>query len=196
MDLTSLLQGPMGNQLLQTVTNQLGINENQAQSAISSALPILLTALNQNAVKGDAQNINQALEKHNGSIFDNFASFLSSGVNQQDSLGILGHILGSNQTKVEKSISDSSGLSSAQVLSVLTILAPIVMNFLGKQKQQNGLDAQGITGLLGSLIGGKNSPGGANLSGFEKLLDQNGDGKITDDLMDLGSKFLGNFFKK
>lgn len=196
MDLTSLLQGPMGNQLLQTVTNQLGINENQAQSAISSALPILLTALNQNAAKGDAQNIEHALEKHNGSIFDNFAGFLSGGVNQQDSLGILGHILGNNQTKVEKSISDSSGLSSTQVMSVLTILAPIVMNFLGKQKQQNGLDEQGITGLLGSLLGGNNSQSGTNLSGFEKLLDQNGDGKITDDLMDLGSKFLGGFFKK
>lgn len=196
MDLSTLLQGPISNQLIGSVSQKLGINESQAQSAVSTALPLLLTALNRNANNGGAQGIDNALSKHNGSIFDNFAGFLNSGVDQQDSLGILGHILGNKQQNVETAVEKSSGLSSSQVMSVLTILAPIVMNFLGKQKQENSLDSSGVTGLLGSLLGGTSNQNSSNLSGFEKILDQDGDGSYADDLMDLGSKFLGGFFKK
>lgn len=195
MDLSALLQGPIGNQLISSVTQKLGVNESQAQSAIATALPLLLTALNKNANNGDSQGIASALDKHNGSIFDNFAGFLNGGVNTQDSLGILGHIFGNKQQTVETAVEKSSGLNSTQVMSILAILAPIVMNYLGKQKQTNNLDANGIAGLLGGLVGG-GSVQNSNLSGFEKLLDQNGDGDIKDDLLSMGSKFLGGFLKK
>lgn len=195
MDLSALLQGPIGNQLISSVTQKLGVNESQAQSAIATALPLLLTALNKNANNGDSQGIASALDKHNGSIFDNFAGFLNGGVNTQDSLGILSHIFGNKQQTVETAVEKSSGLNSTQVMSVLAILAPIVMNYLGKQKQTNNLDASGIAGLLGGLVGGGTAQN-SNLSGFEKLLDQNGDGDIKDDLLSMGSKFLGGFLKK
>ena len=151
--------------------------------------------MNKNANDGDSQGIASALDKHNGSIFDNFAGFLNGGVNTQDSLGILSHIFGNKQQTVETAVEKSSGLNSTQVMSVLAILAPIVMNYLGKQKQTNNLDASGIAGLLGGLVGGGTAQN-SNLSGFEKLLDQNGDGDIKDDLLSMGSKFLGGFLKK
>ncbi|WP_395091319.1 DUF937 domain-containing protein [Vaginella massiliensis] len=195
MDLSTLLQGPIGNQLMSSVTQKLGVSENQAQSAIAMALPLLLTALNKNANNGDAQGIANALEKHNGSIFDNFSGFLNGGVNTQDSLGILGHIFGNKQQTVETAVEKSSGLNATQVMSVLVILAPIVMNYLGKQKQANNLDANGVAGLLGSLVNGGAAASNSNLSTFERLLDQNGDGNIKDDLVNLGSKFLGGLFK-
>lgn len=196
MDISSLLQGAMGQQMVSGVMNQLGIKNEQAQMAISAAIPFLLTALNKNAANGDAQNINNALEtKHDGSILDNLGGFLSSG-NFSDGAGILGHVLGGKQPQVENAIGQSSGLNSAQVSQVLAMLAPIVMGYLGKQKNEQGLDAGGLTGLLGGLVGGAAQTNQREMSTIEKLLDQDGDGNAMDDVMDLGSKLLGGFFKK
>ena len=194
MDLTSLLQGPIGQQIIGSATQQLGINQSQAQTAVGAAIPVLLAALNKNAQSGDAAGIANALNKHDGSILDNLAGFLNQGNVQQDGLGILGHVLGGKQENVANQIGKESGLNTAQVIKILAIVAPIVMGFLGKQKQQNNLDSNGIAGLLGGLVGGSNqASGGINLGGFEKLLDQDGDGKLdASDVMGL----LGGFFKK
>ena len=193
MDLSSLLQGAMGQQIVGSAAKQLGINETQAQTAVGAAIPFLLTALNKNAQSGGANGINSALEKHDGNILDNLAGFLNQGGNQQDGLGILNHVLGNNQSNVANAIGKQSGLDTGQVIKILALVAPIVMGFLGKQKQQNNVQAGGITDLLGSLVGGTNAASaGVSLGGFEKFLDQDGDGKLgASDVAGL----LGKFFK-
>ena len=194
MDLSSLLQGAMGQQIVGAASKQLGINESQAQSAVGAAIPFLLSALNKNAQSGGANGISNALNQHDGSILDNLSGFLGQGGNMQDGLGILGHVLGSNQETVANNIGKQSGLDSGQIIKILALVAPIVMGFLGKQKQAQGVQPDGIAGLLGGLVGGTNqAAGGINLGGFEKLLDQDGDGQLgASDVIGL----LGNFFKK
>ena len=196
MDFTNLIQGAIGQQIIGSAANQLGINESQAQSAVSAAVPFLLSALNKNAQNGGAEGISAALDNHNGGILDNLSGFLGQGGNQQDGLGILGHVLGNNQQNVESAISQQSGLNMGQVTQILALVAPIVMGYLGKQKQSAGLDSNGIAGLLGGLVGGsttQTNQSGVNLGGFEKLLDQDGDGQLgLSDAMGL----LGGFFKK
>ena len=105
MDFTNLIQGAIGQQIIGSAANQLGINECQAQSAVSAAVPFLLSALNKNAQNGGADGISAALDNHNGGILDNLSGFLGQGGNQQDGLGILGHVLGNNQQNVESAIS-------------------------------------------------------------------------------------------
>ena len=196
MDFTNLIQGAMGQQIVGSAAKQLGINESQAQTAVAAAVPFLLSALNKNAQGGGAEGISNALNQHDGSILDNLSGFLGQGGNQQDGLGILGHVLGNKQQKVESAISQQSGLNTAQVTQILALVAPIVMGYLGKQKQSAGLDSNGIAGLLGGLVGGsttQTNQSGVNLGGFEKLLDQDGDGQLgIGDAMSL----LGGFFKK
>src|SRR5690606_40167820 len=93
MDISSLLQGPIGQQMVSGVVNQLGIENEQAKMAISAAVPLLLTALNKNANNGDSQNIANALERdHDGSILDNLGGFLQGG-NFSDGMNILSHVL-------------------------------------------------------------------------------------------------------
>ncbi|RRT89506.1 DUF937 domain-containing protein [Empedobacter falsenii] len=196
MDFNNLIQGAMGQQIVGSAAKQLGINESQAQTAVAAAVPFLLSALNKNAQGGGAEGISNALNQHDGSILDNLSGFLGQGGNQQDGLGILGHVLGNKQQKVESAISQQSGLNTAQVTQILALVAPIVMGYLGKQKQSAGLDSNGIAGLLGGLVGGsttQTNQSGVNLGGFEKLLDQDGDGQLgIGDAMSL----LGGFFKK
>lgn len=192
MDISSLLQGPMGQQMINGVVNQLGIENDQAKMAISAAVPFLLTALNKNANGGDAQNIANALERdHDGSILDNLGGFLSGG-NFADGANILSHVLGGKQAQVENAIGKSSGLNGAQIAQILAMIAPIVMGYLGKEKKQNGLDAGGLSGLLGGLVGGAQQTNQREMSTIERLLDRDGDGSAMDDAMDL----LGGFFKK
>lgn len=168
MDLTSLLQGAIGEQIASGIASQLGVKEGQAQSAISTALPVLITTLNKNAQSGDADNISKALERdHDGSILDNVGSYLSGG-NFSDGAGILSHILGSKQSQVENAVSKTSGLSGAQTSKLLMILAPIIMGYLGKQKQSQSAGGGGITDLLGSVLSGLGSGSGSG-SGFPQI---------------------------
>ena len=161
MDLTTLLNSPMGKGLIENFSSQLGINKNEASTAVNVAVPAILAGLTKNAQsKEGAESLNKALEsKHDGSLLDNLASLLKSqsGAIEQDGNGILGHIFGNNLSAVEKGVAKQSGLSLAQVGPLLSMLAPIVMAFVGKQKQQSKTAAGGLDTLLGGLLGATGS---------------------------------------
>lgn len=167
MDLTDLLQGALGNQMVEGIKGQLGIDESQAKSAVSAAIPVLMSALNKNVQEGGGASLLNALNKHDGSILENLGGFLSSP-DLSDGAGILSHVLGGKQSQVENSIGKSSGLSSAQIGKILMILAPIVMGYLGNQKKKSGLDEGGLGDLLGSLTSG--SGGSVGMDILEQVL--------------------------
>lgn len=196
MNLTDLVQGPVGQQLIQGLSSQLGVKDQNVSSAISMALPFLLSQMNKNASSQQgAESLSNALNAHTGGALDNVNGILNSA-NMADGLGILGHVFGSKQTQVAQNIGKSTGLSSGNVMQILATLAPIIMSFLGKEKQQNNLDTNGVSGLLETLLGGMQQSNQSEMSMIERLLDQDGDGSIADDVLDLGGKLLGGFFSK
>ena len=188
MDLSELLQGPLGNQMIEGVKGQLGIDTEKAKSAVSSAVPVLVSALNNNVKGGGAESLLNALNKHDGSILDNLSGFLDGG-DFSDGAGILSHVLGDNQSKVENALGVSSGLSSSQISKMLMILAPIVMGYLGKQRQKSNVDSGGLGDLLGGLLGG-----GGQSDLLESILNSGGKKSSGGGLMDIGSKILGGLF--
>ncbi len=186
----SLLNGDLGNQLTAGISKQTGASEAETQSVVSTALPALLGALQNNAGNGQgAQGILSALaSKHDGSILDNISGFLGNDDTSEGN-GILGHVLGDKRGALEQGISSKTGVSSGTVSKILAMLAPIVMGYLGKQSRSNNVnDGNGLNDLLGGLLGGQS---GNNVLGG--LLDQNGDGKLGID--DVGG-LLGGFFGK
>lgn len=190
MNVQELLNGPLGQQMVDGVSSQLGIGEGQAKTAVSTAVPLLLTALNKNAENGDANNIINALSKHDGSILDNISGFLNEG-NFSDGNSILGHVLGNKQNDVSNAVAKSSGLSAGQISQVLAMIAPIVMGYLGKEKNQGKLDGGDLTSVLGSLLGGdgQSSQMGGLLDSLLGESSKKGGG-----LSDLGGKILGGLF--
>lgn len=194
MDLSSLLNSPVGQTVIQSVSQQLGMNTNDASSAIGAALPTILAGLTRNAQTTEgAQSLNNALAKHDGSLLDNLGAALQGNGQalQQDGSGILGHIFGSQLGAVEKSVAQKSGIGMDKIASLLPLLAPIVMAYLGKQKQQNNVSAGGLGDLLGSMLGGatQSKSSGGIMDLVTGILDQNHDGNVLDDL-------IGKFFKK
>lgn len=186
----SFLNGDLGEQLTAGISQQTGVSAAETQSVVSTALPALLGALQNNASNGQgAQGILQAIgSKHDGSILDNLSGFLGKN-DTADGNGILKHMLGDKRGALEQGISAKTGVSAATVSKILAMLAPIVMGYLGKQsRSKNVNDGNGLNDLLGGLLGGQS--GGNVLGG---LLDQNGDGKLGID--DVGG-LLGGFFGK
>lgn len=196
--LEDLLGQQQGNESVNQVSQQVGAEPSLVNSAIQMALPTILNSLANNAATPEgAQSLNNALEKdHSGGILDNLgglAGMIFGGgqaTRQTDAGGILGHILGGNQGNVTQQISNQSGLNVGQVAQILMFLAPIVMGYLGKQKQQNNLDAGGLSAMLGQQQQQiQQAPQGGFLS---SILDSDHDGSITDDIASMAFKYMTN----
>jgi len=194
--LIEMLMENLSGEPTRQISQKVGGDEQSVSKALSGALPVLLGALNRNAGdSGGAEALLGALNKHDGSVLDDIGGFLNQG-DTSDGAGILRHVLGQKQGNVEAGIGKMSGMDSGSVGQILAMVAPLVMGALGKQKQQQGLDLSGLTGLLGqeNQAVGRKSPEAMGLMG--SLLDTDGDGQIADDVMEIGGKLLGNLFGK
>ncbi len=193
MDLSELLNSSMGQSIVRNVAGQLGMNEKEASSAISTAMPAILAGMTKNAqTKEGAESLNKALEKkHDGSLLDNLSSMLQghAGELQHDGDGILAHVFGNKRSALEQGIAQKVGISSGKAGSLLSTLAPIVMAYLGKEKRQANAGAGGLGDLLGGLLGSQQgSSGGGVLGMLGNALDKDGDGNPLNDLL---GGFLG-----
>ncbi len=191
-----LLQGPMGQMIIQGASAQLGQDSNKTQSAIQSAIPMLMGALKKNASNPDsAAGLLNALQKHDGSILDNVMDIFGGGnVNEdviEDGDKILGHVLGEKKEVVATAIAKQNGLDMGSALNILKMAAPIVMGMLGKQTRNTQVsNPTDLTNIIGNMIGG-NKEAEQHTSFIEKILDADGDGSIIDDLFNMGKGFFG-----
>ena len=169
MDITQLLEGTLGNQVLDGISNQVGTSQKDTQAVIGAALPVVMGMLQKNASNEQgAASLLGALGKHDGSILNNLPNYINSG-DLSDGVGILKHVLGGKQGNVENAISKNTGVSQANVGKIIAILAPIIMGKLGQQQRANQANTGGgIVDILGGLLqnGGasQNSVGGSILS--------------------------------
>ncbi len=201
-----LLNSDLGKTLISGVAGQSGQSADKTSSLLTMALPVLMGAMKRNAATPEgAAGLMGALEKHDGSILDNLGGLFGGGVDQnimQDGAGILGHVLGGSQDNVANALAQKSGMDMGSVMKILSVAAPIVMGYLGKQKRQQNISNQnGIGDLLGGLLGG-GATANKQQSLIESLLDGNNDGSILDDVAGMvlggGKKggLLGGLFGK
>jgi hypothetical protein len=191
MNLTGLLEDALSGDTVSQISQTIGADENTTSSAIQSALPILLGGLAQNSsTDHGAESLYGALERdHDGSVLSDLGGLLN-GYQTGDGAGILGHIFGGQQSRVEQGVSQASGLDMSKVAPLLAILAPLVMGALGRTQREAGVGAGDLAGLLGGATQqmGSNSP----LMGvLGQILDRNQDGTAVDDVMGMIGGFLG-----
>lgn len=204
-----LLNSDLGKQIIGGVSQETNQPADKTASVISMAMPLLMGAMkrNANSQEGAAGLMGALDNKHDGSILDNLGGFFGGGVNEtekQDGLGILGHVLGGSQNNVVGALSKKSGMDTDSVMKILTVVAPLVLGYLGKQKkQQNVSDQSGIGGLLGGLLGGVAQEAPKQQSLIESILDGDNDGSVIDDIAGMvlggnkgGGGLLGGLFGK
>lgn len=186
--LLDLLNSDLGKTLVNSASQQLGQKTSTTSSALSAALPLILGAMKNNAASPQgAQGLLGALSNsnHDGSILDNLSGFLGNSEGMKDGAGILGHIFNGKEKNVAQAVSAKSGMDLSAVMSLLQMVAPVILGYLGKQTRQNNVnDAGGIENLLGGLLGG-GAQKEQNL--VTQLLDADGDGSVVDDIIGMAS---------
>ena len=166
-----LLNSEAGRQIVMGVSQETKQPADKTASVLQMALPLLMGAMKRNAStpEGAAGLLGALNSKHDGSILDNLG-------------GLLGHVLGGSQGNVANALSQKSGMDSQSVMNILQIAAPLILGYLGKQKQQQNVQSpDALGGLLGGLLGGGKKQQ-KQQSLIESILDGDNDGSIVDDL--------------
>lgn len=186
------------------LSQRVGASPQQTQTAAAGIAEALLGAMARQA-QGDprrVQKIERALERDNHSaLLDNLGAILGGGSaptavsgRAMNGMGILRHILGNRTGRVADQVGNASGLNTAQVGQLMVVLAPIVMGALAKSRRQ-APQQQDLAGILGQVLGGGGGEAqtqpSVNRSFLDAVLDRDGDGNSTDDLVRMGGQLLG-----
>jgi hypothetical protein len=182
----------LGSDAVGQISKQVGIDEKQAQQAVGMALPILIGALNRNtSSSGGAEALASALQRdHDGGILENLGQALTQEATLKDGMAILGHVMGEKHSGFVNSVSRATNLDPDQVAQIFALLAPVMLGALGQMKREKNLDAQGISTLLEE----ERTTVQKTASGLTQLLDLDGDGDVSEEIISLGSNLLGGLF--
>lgn len=198
MDLMSLLQGHLTEDVVNQLSQQTGAAPEQTATAAQGVFSTLISGLAKNAsTENGASGILGALDAdHDGSILNDVMGLISGmqGRGATNGAGILNHVLGGQQQNAAQMVSQTSGVSQSGVMDMMIKLAPMVMGVLGQQnQQQGGLNASALSGLLGNAVQTQSSNPLMQMA--TRFLDKDGDGSAMDDIMQMvGSKLLGGMF--
>lgn len=190
-----------GKQFINKSSDEVNESPEKVKSVLGMALPMIMGAIkkNTNSPEG-AQKLGSELEKekHNGSVLDMIGSGGLGNLLGEGS-GILGHVLGGSQSKVETAVGSATGMDASKVSKILKMAAPVIMGILGKQKRKDNVEGSGgISDLVGSVLGSNSTH---DQSMLETFLNADGKGNVAKDVAGkiFGGKGksggLGSFFK-
>ena len=202
MDLGNLMQTLVSSGALQQLSGQTGESPSATQSAVAAILPTLMGAMARNASsEGGVSSLMNALDSdHDGSAMNDIAGLIGgamSGTPAGNGAGILSHLLGGQTNAVAGMVAQQSGVSASSAASMFQMLAPVVMSYVGQQKQSQGLDAAGIvSALIGAGGQAQQGASASPIGGIMSMLDSNHDGSSMDEMMSIGGSLLSQFMKR
>lgn len=153
MDLQKLAGTLLSGDALAGIGKASGASASDVGSVLQNALPALLQG-----AKGQADNKDTtegfvgALAQHAKNDSSDLTSFLGN-IDLEDGGKIIGHLLGGEQKATTKKVAKASGVSQKKTGNILSAAAPLLMNLLGQQAEEDEEKESGISGLMGSLLG-------------------------------------------
>ena len=173
INILDMLKSQLGGQLAGQLGRQFGESEQATKSGIEALVPTILGGLlKQISAPGGADKLDRTLKDggYDGGLLDNLSGMLSGG--GTDSLtskggGLISMLMGDKAAMIAPIIAKLTGMKPGTVASLLSILAPLIMSFLGKQKKTMGLDSSGLANLLMSQ---KDSIGAALPAGISDAM--------------------------
>lgn len=217
MNLLEMIMSAQGGAAAQQAGSQLGLNQQQSQSAIAALLPAISSALKQNTAKPEGlAGLLGALQGGNHSQYLDNAQAVASPAATTDGNAILGHLFGSKDVSraVAGHAAQKTGLDTGILKKMLPMVAAMAMGSLSKQSS-GGSIGQGLAGLavnqlmgggakggiasalVGSLLGGNRRAQARQQQTHQQglgilgnLLDADGDGNQMDDILGMAMKGL------
>ncbi len=176
VNLLDLLKGQISDKVIGQIAGLTNESASTTSSAMGAILPSILGGIvSKGATDSGAGSLLKMItdQKMDGSLFNNLSGMLGGGSASNGFMeagkGILGAVLGSNQSTFLNLIMKATGLSKGSSSSMMSLAAPMVMNMIGKQVMKNGLNAGGLMKLLSgqkSFLSSALPAGMGNLLGF------------------------------
>ena len=171
MNLLDSISGVFNNDIVRKAASLLGESESGISKAVSAGIPSMLSGIMSSSTSdGGANLLNLSTQAANSGILNNLSGAFSS--NDQSNLlnsgnNLLSGLFGNKTGGLTNVISNFAGIRSSSAKSILAVIAPIVLSFIGRQASNNNLSASGI---LNWLTGQRSQitnalPAGLNLSG-------------------------------
>src|ERR1700722_8955387 len=141
--------------MIAKIASALGLDRTVAQKAIGGAVPALLASLADVAStpNGARQLTNTLAQQQAGSLESLKGLIGSAGQNNLAETGstlLSGLFGGGALDTIAQSIGKFAGVDGGSSKSLLGMLGPVVLGASGQQQRSAGLDASGLTSLLGS----------------------------------------------
>lgn len=155
MDLLGLVKEQFTSAIVSKISSFLGESTENTNAALGSALPAILGGVMQKAstIQGASDLLSTIRTGgYDGGVLDNFGGLLDD-VKSTSTLtslgsGLLGNIFGDKLGALTGLISNASGIKTGSASSLLGLVAPILMNVLGKKVTTQGLSTSGLASLL------------------------------------------------
>lgn len=191
--LLDLIKSQLTPEKIQSLSSSIGATPEQTKSAVSEALPMLVSALSSKANTNTGLTFLTALLDKNkdGSVIDDLLGMVTGGNSSAMGQVALQTILGNQSSGVENHVAQTSGLDSSTVAKLMPMLAPLIIGALAKTQSSQNLEAGGLASFLekeGTSAATQTSSAGQGLLGA--LLDKNNDGSVMDDVLKMGMNFL------
>jgi hypothetical protein len=155
----------LGPEVSGQLSANLGIEKSAVQQMLPEIAPMILGGLKrQKDNYGGQERVDHILDKYgNADVLDDIGDFFSSQVQNQDADPRLGGLLGDSGMQATNMLSKQFNLDGSTAMKIIPMLAPIILGFLTKTRDQ----------------------GGAGSSGISAMLDRDGDGSILDDVAEI-----------
>lgn len=151
-----------GPEVSKQLSGQLGIKKNVAADLIPQVAPLIISGLKkQMETRGGADRVNHILNKHGSdSVLDNIGDLFASGAREDKPDPGLGGLLGDSGLQAADMLGSRFNLDANTAKKVIPMLAPVILGALTRKRDKEGVGASGIASLI----------------------DQDGDGKVLDDV--------------
>ncbi|TWU47717.1 DUF937 domain-containing protein [Rubripirellula reticaptiva] len=154
INILDMVKSQIGGQIAGQIAGKFGVNEQTAKAGIDALLPTILGGLvSKVSSPGGTETLDRTLDEgdYDGGMLDNLGDIFSG--NSGDELankggGVVSMIFGDKAAVLGPIIAKLTGMKSDSVMSMLAMLAPLVMSYLGKAKSSAGMDANGLASML------------------------------------------------
>lgn len=156
VNILDMVKGAVSDQVMGQIGGLLGTDTKKTSSVFETAAGSILGGMMKKASSPQgAQDIFGAVEKTDDSILGKLGDLLGDGGGteqiQQQGSGILDMVLGGGQSTsgMVDMISKVLGLDNSTIGKLLKMAAPIVMGVVSQYVKKQGMNATGLSGLLG-----------------------------------------------
>ena len=151
-----------------------GLDGAMAQRAVAAAVPSMLTGLADVAAKpGGARQLANAVADQPSDLLGSIGSSFTGSAQMADKgTGLLSSLLGSDASgMLASAVAKFVGIKEGSVRTLMGLLTPVIMGFLGNAQRAADLD---VNGLARMLTGQKDQIAAAMPPGLSRMLDASG----------------------